>query len=102
PGVAGGGSELLDLHVLLIGLAAAVLSSTIPYILETEALRRMPARIFSVMMSLEPAAAAVIGLVVLGQLLSLREAVAVAMVVIAGIGVTRGGEAPPPQAAIEA
>ena len=89
--------------MLLIGLAAGVLSSTIPYILETEALRRMPARIFSVMMSLEPAAAAVIGLIVLGQLLSIREAVAVAMVVVAGIGVTRGSDgAPPPQAAIEA
>ena len=102
PGVAEGGSGLLALHVLLIGLAAAVLSSTIPYVLETEALRRMPARIFSVMMSLEPAAAAVIGLIVLGQLLSLREAVAVAMVVVAGVGVTRDGEPPPPQAAIEA
>ncbi len=103
PGVADGGSGLLDLHVLLIGLAAAVLSSTVPYVLETEALRRMPARIFSVMMSLEPAAAALIGLVILGQLLSLREAVAVAMVVIAGVGVTRGSDgAPPPQAAIEA
>ena len=103
PGVAGGGSELLNLHVLLIGLAAAVLSSTIPYVLETEALRRMPARVFSVMMSLEPAAAAVIGFAVLGQAIGAREAAAIACVVAAGIGVTRGSdEAPPPQAAIEA
>ena len=103
PGVVGGGSELLSPHILLIGLAAGVLSSTVPYVLETEALRRMSARIFSVMMSLEPAAAALIGLVVLGQVLSAREAVAVILVVIAGIGVTRDSdEAAPPQAAIEA
>jgi len=103
PGVVGGGSELLSIHALLIGLAAAVLSSTIPYVLETEALRRMPARVFSVMMSLEPAAAAVIGFVVLGQAIGPREAVAILCVVAAGIGVTRGSSgAPPPQAAIEA
>jgi len=103
PGVAGGGSELLSVHVLLIGLAAAVLSSTIPYVLETEALRRMPARVFSVMMSLEPAMAALIGFVVLGQAVGVREAAAILCVVVAGIGVTRGSDAaPPPQAAIEA
>ena len=103
PGIVGGGAGLLSPHVLLIGLAAAVLSSTVPYVLETEALRRMPARVFSVMMSLEPAAAALIGLVVLGQALTLREAVAVVLVVTAGVGVTRGSDtAPPPQAAIEA
>jgi inner membrane transporter RhtA len=89
PGLAAGGAGLLDPTTIAIAAAVAVLSSVVPYPLETEALRRLPARVFGVLMSLEPAVAALAGLVVLGQGLSARDALAVALVVLASIGVTR-------------
>ena len=61
PGVADAGSELLDPRLLALGLGVAVLSSLVPYSLEMEALRRLPARVFGVLMSLEPAVAALAG-----------------------------------------
>jgi inner membrane transporter RhtA len=88
PGVIDGGSELLKPQWLAIGLAVGVLSSAIPYSLETEALRRIPANVFGVLMSLEPAVAALAGFVVLGQDLGLREIVAIAFVVAASAGVS--------------
>ncbi len=102
PGLVSGGVGLLNPAVLGIGLAVALLSSAIPYTTESEALRRMPARVFSVLMSIEPAVAALAGWLVLSQVLSLRELVAVTLVVAAGIGVMRGVDfAPPAEAAIE-
>ena len=65
PGIATGGGDLLDPAVLAIGLAVAMLSSAIPYSLELEALRRLPRGVFGVMMSLEPAVAAIVGFVLL-------------------------------------
>jgi inner membrane transporter RhtA len=88
PGVIEGGSELLEPRWLAIGCAVGVLSSAIPYSLETEALRRIPANVFGVLMSLEPAVAALAGFVVLGQDLGLREIVAIAFVVAASAGVS--------------
>ena len=83
--------------VLLVGLSVALLSSVIPYGLELTALRRMPTRVFGVLMSLEPAAAAVAGLVVLGQRLGLPEVLALVLVSVASLGVTLGRrEAPRP------
>ena len=98
PGIAQGGAELLEPRFLLIGLLVGVASSVIPYTLETEALRRMPAHAFGVLMSLEPAVAALAGLLILGQELGWRELVAMALVVAASIGVTRAAApgAPPP------
>jgi inner membrane transporter RhtA len=93
PGIAQGGAELLEPRLLLIGLLVGVASSVIPYTLETEALRRMRAHAFGVLMSLEPAVAALAGLLVLGQGLGARELLAMALVVAASIGVTRA--APP-------
>ena len=84
-------------HVLLIGGAVAVLSSIIPYGCELAALRRMPTQVFGVLMSLEPGAAAVAGLVVLGQALDGREVAALVMVSVASVGITlgrRGDQAP--------
>ncbi|MFN8159582.1 MAG: EamA family transporter [Solirubrobacterales bacterium] len=95
-GLAGGGSSLLDPRLAAIGLAVAVLSSVIPYSLELEALRRLPAGVFGVLMSLEPAIAALIGFLALGQQLSSREVVAVALVVTASAGALRSGAGPPP------
>ncbi len=88
PGVVGGGSALLDPRWLALAAAVGVLSSVIPYSLEFEALRRMPAHVFGVLMSLEPGVAALAGLVVLGQGLGARQVVAIALVVAASAGVT--------------
>ena len=66
-GIAEGGADLLDPEVLLVGAGVAMLSSAIPYSLELEALRRLPAHVFGVLMSLEPGMAALAGFVVLGR-----------------------------------
>lgn len=94
PGVAQAGADLLDPALLAAGFGVALLSSVIPYSLETEALRRMPASVFGILMSLEPAVAALAGFLVLSQSLGAREIVAVGLVVAASIGVTRAPSAP--------
>lgn len=101
PGILDGGRMLLDPSVLAVGVVVAILSMVIPFSFEFEALRHMPARVFGVLMSLEPAVAVVAGIVVLNQRLAMRELIAIALVVIASIGVTRSAPAPPPVAAIE-
>lgn len=88
-GIAEAGTALFEPWVLLAGLGVALLSSVIPYSLELEALRRMPPKVFGVLMSLEPAVAALVGLVLLGEILDLPQWVAVLMVVTASIGATR-------------
>ncbi|WP_218566424.1 EamA family transporter [Vallicoccus soli] len=88
-----------DPSLLLVGLAVAVLSSVVPYSFELAALRRIPTRVFGVLMALEPAAAALAGLVVLSQALGPRELVALVLVSLASVGVTlssRGASAPAP------
>ena len=81
-----GGTGLLEPHVLAVGLAVALASSVLPYSLELEALRRLPAAVFGVLMSLEPAVAALAGWVVLDQVLGARELLAIALVVLASAG----------------
>ena len=71
-----------------------MMSSAIPYTLELEALRRLPACVFGVLMSLEPALAATAGFIVLGEDLAAREVVAIAMVVAASAGAARGAKLP--------
>lgn len=88
-GIADGGSDLLRPEILIQGLAVAILSSLIPYSLELEALRRMPAHVFGVLMSLEPALAAVAGLIILDQTLALNEWGGMALVIVASAGATR-------------
>jgi threonine/homoserine efflux transporter RhtA len=70
-----------------------VLSSAIPYGVELRALRRLSTRVFGIWMSLEPAVAALIGLALLGQHLSVSEWAAVGCVVVACVGAARS--APP-------
>ncbi len=94
PGIAEAGTDLLSPGLLLAGFGVALLSSVIPYSLETEALRRMPANVFGVLMSMEPALAALAGWLILSQALGARELVAIAFVVVASIGVTRGSSGP--------
>lgn len=93
-GIVDAGSALLDPGPLALGFAVAMLSSAIPYSLELEALRRLPRGTFGVLMSLEPAVAATVGFVVLGQDLETVEVVAIALVVVASAGALR--RAPPP------
>jgi inner membrane transporter RhtA len=92
-GASGVGRVLDQPAVLAVGCAVALLSSVIPYTCELAALRRMPTRVFGVLMSLEPAAAALAGLVVLGQALDGREVLALVLVSVASVGITLGRRA---------
>lgn len=87
-GVVEGGSALVRPDVLGGGLGVALLSSLIPYSLELMALRRLTAYRFGLLMSLEPAVAALAGVVVLGQPITAVLAVALVMVVVASVGNT--------------
>jgi len=89
-GVLDGGGALLDPALLGLGAAVALLSSVIPYSFELEALRALSKRVFSVLLSLEPAAAALAGFVVLGQDLAARQIVAIGLVIVASAGAARG------------
>jgi inner membrane transporter RhtA len=91
--IGGTGSGLLRLDILGLGLAVAVLSSMIPYGLELAALRRIRPSTFAVLMSLAPAIAALTGLVVLGQAMTLLQWLAIGLVVVASAGAVRTGEA---------
>jgi inner membrane transporter RhtA len=90
-GVVSGGSHLVRPSVLLKGAGIGVLSSAIPYSLELAALRRLRAAVFGVLMSLEPAMAAVSGLVFLHQRLHWQEWVSVVAVMAASVGATAVG-----------
>jgi inner membrane transporter RhtA len=89
-GIAEAGTDLLVPWILGVGAAVGLLSSAIPYTLELEALRRLPAGVFGVLMSLEPAMAALAGFVVLGEELAAREVVAIMLVVAASAGAAHG------------
>jgi inner membrane transporter RhtA len=94
-GIADAGGDLLVPGVLAVAVAVAILSSAIPYTLEMEALRRMPAGVFGVMMSIEPAVAALAGFIVLDEGLATREVLAIALVVAASAGAARNASVPP-------
>ena len=85
-GVAEGGAQLLSPELLAAGAIVGLACSVIPYGLEMEALRRIPEGVFGVLMSLEPAIAAMAGLAVLGQGLSAVDVVAIGLVVVASAG----------------
>ena len=87
-GIESGGFSHLTPVLFLSALALALLSSAIPFTLEMSALKQLPARTFSIMMSLEPAVAALCGLIFIHEYLSFNEWLAVAMVVIASAGAT--------------
>jgi inner membrane transporter RhtA len=89
-GVAESGTALIQPWVVFAGLGVALLSSVIPYSVDLEALRRMPPHVFGILMSLEPAMAALIGVIVLQESLHRSQWVAVLCVVAASAGATRG------------
>lgn len=81
---------LTDPTLLAVFLGIAVMTSAVPYALEFLALKRMPTRIFGVLSSLGPAVAALAGLLVLGQLLTLLQVLAIAVVIVACVGAIAG------------
>lgn len=85
-GVASAGPALFTPHILVVGLGVAVLSSALPYSLEMEAMRRLPAPVFSLLLSAAPAVAALIGFVVLGESLTLTQWAAVLCIMAASAG----------------
>ncbi len=93
-GVAGGGAELLDPEVLLAGIGLALLIPLLPYAFELVALRRLPTALFGVIMSLEPAIAALLGFLILDQTLAAAGVAAIAMVVVASGGATMTAREP--------
>ena len=88
-GIVDGGTSLLAAHALLVGGACGILSVAIPCIFEFEALKRIATGVFGVLMSIEPAMAALAGFVVLGQSLGTRQLAGIALVVAASIGASR-------------
>jgi inner membrane transporter RhtA len=86
----------LTWDLVAIGLGLAVLLPVVPFSLELLALRRLTVDTFGTLMSLEPAIALVVGLVVLGQVPGPAGLAGIAFVVAAGVGVQRGGGRTPP------
>jgi len=87
-GIAGGQLSQLTPGLLATGAALALLSSALPFTLEMQALKRLPTRTFSILMSIEPAAAALCGWLFLHERLTPGQWVAVGLVVIASAGST--------------
>ncbi|GAB3571661.1 EamA family transporter [Hymenobacter daeguensis] len=96
-GIASGSLLGLTPYLLLLGGLLALFSSVLPFSLEMQALRTMPTRTFSILMSLEPVAAAVSGWLLLGEKLLVGQWLAVALIVVASVGATL--TARPPAAA---
>ncbi|MEZ5093868.1 DMT family transporter [Nocardioides sp.] len=94
--VARGGEALTDPRLLAMGAAVGLLSSVVPYSLEMIALRTLKPSVFGILMSLEPAAAALAGALLLRELLAPLQLLAIACVVAASIGATRRSPAPAP------
>lgn len=80
------GSELFASELLPVAIGVAVLSSALPYSLEMIALTRLPARIFSILMSMEPAIAALSGLLFLGERLAWNQWLAIGAIILASAG----------------
>jgi inner membrane transporter RhtA len=83
--------SLFSLSVLLPGIAVALLSTALPYSLDMLALTRLPTRTFGVLMSIEPAVAALTGLLFLGEKLSASQWIAIGLIIVASTGVTMTG-----------
>jgi inner membrane transporter RhtA len=92
----------LSWHLLVAGLGLALLMPVAPLTLELFALRRLTVATFGTLMSLEPAIALIVGLVVLGQTARVSGAIGIALVVAAGIGATRTGSRAQPVTAVVA
>lgn len=94
------GEQLLEPRLLALGALVGVLSSVVPYSLEMVALRTMPPRVFGILMSLEPAAAAIVAAILLSEWLAPLQLLAMACVIAASVGAARMGSAPEASGAI--
>lgn len=83
-----------DPVVLLSAFGVAVFSTAIPFTFEFEALKRLSARTYGVLVSIEPAAAALVGAVLLGERIGLQGSIAVGCVVLAAIGISISDKKP--------
>jgi inner membrane transporter RhtA len=100
PAIVDAGPGLLQPQVLVLGVAVGLLSSVIPYSLELSALRRIPPRVFGILMSLEPAAAALAAMILLREFLTWSQWLALVCVVAASVGATRSNRVPAEPTAI--
>jgi len=87
--VATAGARLLEPRLLVLGALVGLLSSVIPYSLEMTALRTLPPRVFGILMSLEPATAALVAAVLLREWLTPLQLLAIACVTAASVGAAR-------------
>jgi inner membrane transporter RhtA len=98
-GIWSAGHNLGHAQIVGAGVGVGLLSSALPWSLELEAMRRLPTHVFGVLLSLEPAVAALAGLVLLDERLHVRAWVAIGLVVLASAGAARRrGPALPPDA----
>jgi inner membrane transporter RhtA len=94
-GIGSGAGNLVVPGTLGVGVAVGMLSSAIPYSLELKALRRLSTATFGVLMSLEPAFAALAGAIVIGQTISARDGIGIGLVCIASLGASLTSRTPP-------
>lgn len=97
-GIANAGAQLLNPSLLLAGLTVAILSSAVPHSLQMIALRRLPKRTYSIMLSLEPAMSALAAAVILNEQLTGIQSLAIGCIIIASVGsaATAPASAQPP------
>jgi len=85
-GFTSGGFEKLNLSLSISAIAIALFSSAIPFTLEMNALHKIPKKTFSILMSMEPAAAAICGFIFIHEILSVTEWLAIVLIVLASLG----------------
>lgn len=100
-GFAQAGAALFSIDLLPYAFGVAVLSSALPYTLEMVALTRMPARTFSTLLSLEPAIAALAGVVLLSEHLGPMQWLAIGAIVVAAAGTALSVRRPSSNASIK-
>lgn len=95
-GIAHAGTMLFEPSLLQAGVAVAILSSAVPHSLNMVALRQLPKRTYSIMLSLEPAMSALAAAVVLSERLTVVQSLAIGCIIIASIGSTATARVPAP------